>query len=382
MNIRSYERPHKKGRGADIDSLPCPVVIMDSNWSVVECNDAAAVKFGLGDRSSLNGKNIIETLKPKESGKVESLMDSLRKEGRISDEELTFRTNDGKEIYTQMSASALNDVKGSSGYYITMFYDISERKKFEEYLLGSYRTLVKEVLKRTTQLEEAEKKLADNKRLSDIGTLAATVAHELRNPLGVISSAVYNIKKKKLRPLIVKHVDNIEKKIHESDQIINNLLAFTGIRPPSIEDVRIVPLLEECISEIREKYPKQRLIVIKALKTVQDAVIKADPVQLRVIFRNILDNSFCAVGQRSGKIEVISYMDNGEIIIIIIKDNGIGMDKNVLGRVTEEFFSTKTNGMGLGLSICRQLIELHGGKLSIRSKKGSGTSVSVRLPVK
>ncbi|MBI4651377.1 PAS domain S-box protein, partial [Candidatus Desantisbacteria bacterium] len=125
-------------------------------------------------------------------------------------------------------------------YLAGIFRDITGRKKTEEILL-SYQNKLEEMLKKKTlELVKAQKDIQDATRLSDIGTLAATIAHELRNPLGVIKVAVYNIKRKTPGDMIDDHIDNINKKIGECDRIIKNLLSYSHIKISNYENIRIM----------------------------------------------------------------------------------------------------------------------------------------------
>ena len=115
---------------------------------------------------------------------------------------------------------------------IAQGHDITERKIAEEVLKRDKDTIEKLVVKRTQELLNVQVELERSKRLSDIGTLAATVAHELRNPLGVIRTAVYNIKRKAKNEALESHLSNIQKKVSDSDRIINDLLFYARIRLP------------------------------------------------------------------------------------------------------------------------------------------------------
>ncbi|MBI4335586.1 MAG: hypothetical protein HY589_02915 [Candidatus Omnitrophica bacterium] len=234
----------------------------------------------------------------------------------------------------------------------------------------------------TDKILKTQRSLSDAKRLSDIGTLAATVAHELRNPLGVIRIAAYNIRRKAQNPLIEGNLINIEKKIMEADQIINNLLYYSRIRVPVLDEVDIYNLMEECVANVKNKFSDSRIVMKKNYGYLQGVIIKADPTQLKEVFANMLTNAYEALPEGSGRVEVIGKIDeDAGQIDIRIKDNGIGIEPEYLKRIQEPFFTTKSKGTGLGLTVSYYIVKLHSGTIDVESEKGRGTSFKITLHV-
>ena len=125
----------------------------------------------------------------------------------------------------------------------------------------------------------------------------------------------------------------------------------------------------------------QSIAVVKNYEDVRERVIRADSVQLKEIFNNILTNSFQAVSNKSGIVEVSTSYNPDGFVNIGFKDNGSGIDREDLDKVFDAFFTKKSKGTGLGLTICKELINLHGGDMKLRSKKGAGTTITITLPV-
>lgn len=278
--------------------------------------------------------------------------------------------------------------------------DITERKAAESELKKAHQQLEKKVRERTSQLtrinqelireiEErtriedalrtASKELLDAKRLSDIGTLAATVAHELRNPLAAMRMATYNIKKKAQNPLLERHLETIDKKIDESDQIINNLIFYSRLRVPHYEQVDIYALVNECIRIAKKRFSGKAVTIKKNLKPLKGVLIESDSLQTQEVFTNVLNNAFDAIADGGGKIEIDSGLTR-ESVRVSISDTGSGLDEELVSRVFEPFFTTKAKGTGLGLTVCKQIIDLHGGTIGIQSQKSKGTTVTIILP--
>jgi len=254
-------------------------------------------------------------------------------------------------------------------------------KRAEKVLKRDKETFEALVKEKISELVSVNIQLERAKRLSDIGTLAATVAHELRNPLAAITIAVANIKRKAGSPLLEKHIASIEKKIKESDQIISNLLFYSRIKPPQHENISINQIIEECVDLLSEHSKSKGILIDVNTVPVKDMFISADPVQLKEVFLNILNNAADAVAEPGGKIKISAENKKGSIELNV-KDNGTGIDKEHLDKIFEPFFTTKAKGTGLGLSVCKQIVELHDGTIKIESGPGKGTEVKITLPQK
>jgi signal transduction histidine kinase len=220
-------------------------------------------------------------------------------------------------------------------------------------------------------------KLTHIKRLSDIGLLAATVAHELRNPLAAIQLAVFNIKKKiKEGVLFERSLETIEKKVSQSDKIISDLLSYSKLRAPHLEPVDLHALVLECITEAQTYRNNVSFGGTDSLKGIS---VEADPLQMQEVLTNLIHNAMDAVSDKKGNIEIYGGTDTKDIVLSF-KDNGTGISQEDLENVFRPFFSTKPRGTGLGLAVCLQIVKMHGGSITIESDAGKGTMVTVRLP--
>jgi PAS domain S-box-containing protein len=262
---------------------------------------------------------------------------------------------------------------------IGVFMDITVRKEAEEVLKRDKETFELLVTERSAQLLEAQEELVSTRRLSDIGTLAATVAHELRNPLAAIKMAVHNIRRKAQNPLLDRNINNVEIKISESEQIINNLLFYSRIKTAHCEKVNIYDTLEESIASALERFKDRPVSLQRDFDTLQGFFLEVDLLQMKELFGNLLNNAFDAFSGSPGTIAIEGFRENGAVIVRI-KDNGAGIDQESLGKVFDPFFTTKAKGTGLGLTVCHQIVRLHEGDIRIESEKNKGTMVIVALP--
>ncbi len=316
--------------------------------------------------------------------KKEELAGILRqiKQGHKIEQLETLRLNkDGRLIDVLLTVSPIRDAGGHLMGASAITHDITERKLFEEVLKRDKESLKILVDERSKELLNTQKELKKATRLADIGTLAATVAHELRNPLGVIQMAAYNIKRKRQNPAEDKHLINIEKKVWEGNRIIDNLLSYSRIKTPLYQKVPLFNVLDECVSSAQSRFQDHNVTVVKEYEREHIDTIEADPDQIKEIFINILNNAYQAFPHKIGTIEVIVRRDQKNQVSIVFKDNGMGIDEEDLDKVFSPFFTRKSKGTGLGLTICNELVDLHHGKIIVESRKQEGTSVNVILPI-
>jgi PAS domain S-box-containing protein len=288
----------------------------------------------------------------------------------------------GKRIPVQISASRV--ILKDSKLLIGVFSDITELKKIEDRLKKDKNSLEGVIAKERKNMEAILSDLEDTKRFADIGALAAMIAHELRNPLGVIKTAVYNIRQKADAPWakkIICHINNIDKKISESDLIISNLLSYSKTLTPFYENLYIYKVIDECAVNFRQKYDTANVKLVVDCNPVKNMCIMADKVQIASLLSNVMDNAYQALSDGMGKIKLsCRYREKEKHIFITVKDNGIGLSKADLPMIFEPFFSLKARGIGLGLAICRQIVKLHNGSINIISKRSKGTTVKIFLP--
>lgn len=266
-----------------------------------------------------------------------------------------------KEIFWDWSLHPVIDNDGNAEGLILTLLDVTERVKAQK------------------ELEKAKEKLNQSKRLSDLGLLAATVAHELRNPLSDIQAALYNIERKKENAPIEKQIRTIERKIIDGERIISNLLTYTKIKIPNYQKVNIIDLLDDSINTVIQMFKDKSIKIIK--KTSDDFInfIKIDPIQIKEVFNNILLNSYQAINEKEGLIEITAKTID-DMMELTITDNGTGIKKADLAKVFDLLITRESRGTGLGLSICREIIKLHDGKILIDSKINKGTKIIIRLP--
>ena len=242
--------------------------------------------------------------------------------------------------------------------------------------------LVKE---RTASLEAAQETLVRNERLATLGQLTATVSHELRNPLNAMQPSLY-ILKNSMDPEDIKvreSVERIERNLKRCDRIIDELLDFTRITTLEFDKVNVDDWLKNVISEL-EIDPR---IKIRWDLNLAGVVHSFDSERMRRAVANLVTNACQAMllreqGQANDSKNVLSIQTKNaeQRLEIKIGDTGPGISPEILDKVFEPLFSTKNFGVGLGMSIVRQIMKLHQGGIEINSIPEEGTTIILWLP--
>lgn len=241
---------------------------------------------------------------------------------------------------------------------------------------------------RTAELESSyaemdlmASELSRQQQLAAVGELAAAIAHEVRNPLAIIMNAVSAMK----RPTISSKdretlLDIVNEESERLNQLVAELLRFarpvTAARSP-------VSLYDICAQASRSAPPGFEL---KVPGSVDDDLgpVLVDPALFRLALDNLIANS-CQAMPGGGTIELTvrrgEFSDGTMAAKVEIRDRGAGMDKEVLQNAPKPFFTTKPRGTGLGIPIAQKIVEAHGGEMEITSARGTGTTVSIRLPL-
>lgn len=339
-----------------IETTNTGYVIIDRDGRVLDANSEYVRLAGGRNLDEIRGRNVLEWTADYQKEKNAEAVRKCAGEGMIRNLEIDYVDAKGKITPVEINATVVK--LGGIPKVLTLCRDITGRKKAEEELFRS-------------------------KRLADIGTLAATVAHELRNPLATIRAAIFNIKRKNHDPSLESHLWNIEKKIVESNRIINDLLFYARIKLPRFEPLKLCDITAECVDLSQEHFKDHKVRLRKVCRIAKGTIIHADAVQLKELCHNILYNAYESFTDKKGTIEVkVASARRRGFVVISVKDNGAGMSAENLKRVAEPFFTTKVRGTGLGFSICHQIVRLHNGTMSVTSKEGKGTTVTVTLPVK
>ncbi|NLE03252.1 MAG: PAS domain S-box protein [Crenarchaeota archaeon] len=234
------------------------------------------------------------------------------------------------------------------------------------------------VQERTAQLKDAQSLLLKVERLAAIGQVAAMVGHDLRNPLTGIGGAAFFLRMKlgeNTHPKITQTLDLIEANIQYSNKIITDLMDYSKEIRLELSDISPKAIVAEAL--LVTNVPD----AIEIVDLTEDLpVLKMDIVKMKRVFGNFIKNAIDAMASKGGKLEISSKVIDNMVVFKFI-DNGVGMTQAVLDKIWTPFFTTKAKGMGLGLAICRRIIDAHEGKIFVESKTGEGTTFTIVFPI-
>jgi signal transduction histidine kinase len=223
------------------------------------------------------------------------------------------------------------------------------------------------------------KKIEKSQRLSQLGELVASMAHEVNNPLQVIAgnlqlAMMEGEKGKDIKDRIKAAWDQIM----QLREILQRVLAFSKLDKGELEKTDINKVLEVVVKLVEHQYSISSIAIRREYSDILPE-IELDTKQMQQVFMNLIKNA--AEAMPEGGTIVVSTSKNEESIRINITDTGVGMSKDTLERIFDPFFTTKTDGTGLGLAICYGIVKKHNGNLSYVSEIGKGTTATVLLPV-
>ncbi|MGC8739410.1 MAG: CHASE4 domain-containing protein [Candidatus Hydrogenedens sp.] len=330
-----------------INSVPCVIVEFDNNGTIRTTNSAIKEIVGLSPQEVEN-RNIGDIFSTK------SIYDFLKQ----------IKENKEKTNHFEFEESVcINDKKK----YLHIYFNKNKRNG-EVFCIG--------VIWDITVLREIQEKYNEQKQLAILGEASASLAHELRNMITAIQSGFELMRVEKN----VRQREEITSELYVSiarlEETLRKLLEFTKKYKLQKIEVSIKELIEEQFKQCIIQYNNASFI---EFNIKGDAIIKVDVNLFSRAIINILNNSIESISNQ-GKIYVEIY-DKNDSHYIEIKDNGIGIEKENLGKIGKPFFTTKAKGTGLGLTITKKIIESHGGKIEIQSEKGVGTNVLIILPL-
>lgn len=230
----------------------------------------------------------------------------------------------------------------------------------------------------TIELEEKNKELRRKEHLAAIGEMSASIAHEIRNPLGGIQLYV-SLLKKNSNDAGSDLCDKILSGVTSLNKIVEDLLTYAKEFVPSEESFPLKPFVSS-LEDYVESIKTTKNIDLQIVNQLEECSLNGDKQMLHQVFLNILLNAMQAV-EESGIVKFEIIKEDG-FYIFSIEDNGEGVPKAVESDIFKPFFTTKSTGSGLGLSIVNRLVEAHQGSISLSKSNLGGAKFSVELPVK
>jgi signal transduction histidine kinase len=256
-----------------------------------------------------------------------------------------------------------------------MAHEIEESRREVE---GRVSSRTRELEIALEDLHEAQETLVRKEKLAMLGLLAGGVGHELRNPLGVMTNAVYYLSAvlKDSPTEVTEYLDIVATQIKLSEKIVGDLLDFARIRPPEFENVSVRQIVDEQL---------KRAGTMNGIKIDHDFPanlprVRVDRVQIGQVVLNLITNAVQAMNGHGANITFRGRPAANGFVRLDVVDTGTGMTQAEMQKLFEPLFTTKARGIGLGLAVSRGLVMANGGVISAESTPGAGTTMSVSLP--
>jgi len=335
------------------DLLPQIVFEVNDKGDFTFVNRIAFASTGYSQEDLERGLNALQMfVVQKDQDRVKKNLTRLLNGEKLGPREYTVRRKDGSTFPVIVHSAPIfreNRAAGARGIVI----DITERKLMEERLLKA-------------------------ERLAAMGETAAMVGHDLRNPLQGIATAAYVLKQQigsTMNETSREMLELIEKDVRYSDRIVNDLLEYS--KEIHLELAESTPRSIARDALLFVNLPKN--IIIHDL-TQDEPRVKVDVEEVRRLFLNLIENAIESMPE-GGELKIESKESNNALRIIFT-DTGTGIPENVRDKLWRPLVTTKAKGMGLGLAICKRIVEAHAGSISVESTVGKGTSFTVTLPIK
>jgi PAS domain S-box-containing protein len=348
------------------ETSPEGVIELDVNGNIKTVNKTLKNYIDFNENKFLE-KSIYKMtfINQETKSKLKKLIETVRKSKKFRSIEFEIIKEKHNNLWVEANISPIIFDDEVLGYQMIM-RDISERKESEE-----ENRKYKEKLENLVELKTSE--IINNERLVAAGKAATMIGHDIRNPLSIINSCVYMLKNEKTYNESL--LQTIEDHIGYCVELLSRFKDQTRTDPVRLDYYIISDLIESSLSplEVNEN--------IEVIRSVSPNIplMKIDGFQIRRVLENIISNAVHAMPE-GGKLLITAEVRT-DSLEISITDSGIGIPMEKIETIFEPFYSTKHDGIGLGLSFCKRVVEEHGGNIEVISEVDVGTTFIIKLPI-
>ena len=352
-------------------NISAGLLLVDKDYKVVWANKHTKQRFG-----DIEGKTCYEII---HGGNSICSACGVRKiyEGADIDKREATVNAEGNPQTWEVTATPMKDQEGNLVAVLELAVDITKIKRMQSELSKHSERLEELVEKRTALLKQAQARLVKTERLAAIGELAGMVGHDLRNPLSGIKNSAYYLKKKGAGISEVQAKEMlaiIDRCVDYSNKIVSDLLDYSREIHLDLKECSPKLLLSESLEMCQVP---EKVKIVNCLKS--ETNLKLDSDKTKRVFINLIKNAIDAM-PNGGKLTINSkQVDEG--LELSFSDTGIGISDEVMPKLFSPLYTSKAQGMGFGLAICKRIIEAHGGKITVKTAKDKGTTFTVTLPI-
>ena len=331
-----------------VKNMPIGLIALDDQGKIVTCNEKAQSVLEVACSDALGREALTILPEP-----LKKILAELPTSGGFLERDIQLISSEGKEHTWEAVAAGLMDEEIPAGRIL----------------------LIRDV----TEIRQMENEVTRSRHLNSIGSLAAGVAHEIRNPLSSIKGfAVYFKERLSGNKEDEQTADVMIAETERLNRVISQLIEFARPLELKKEKVQFVELVQHTIKLIASDAQKNKISVEIAASTDLPEV-EVDPDKIKQVLLNIFLNSLAALKEGGNlKIELSPGKDN---LTVIISDNGGGIEKMDLLKIYDPYFTSKPAGTGLGLAVVQKIMEAHGGRIDVKSTIGKGTKVFLHFPI-
>lgn len=362
------------------EKVSLPLLIINQEAQILFANKGLE-DLTLFSRQELSGLNLGQLCAPYERNRyIFSHLAAIKESTEV---DIDLRKKGGLSFMANISFSPF--FHRGDFFLLLVVRDVTSRRVQE----GRIREEEERYHKLLAERNHLENQLNRSNKLASLGELAAGIAHEINNPLGIILGFAQDI----LEELpadspLVDSLKIIEQETSRSVEVVKTLLDFARLRPPQLSDNDLVQLLKDSLALLIPKIKQNKITVKKELARGLPPA-KIDPQLIQQVFLNVLINAIQAMpsgGELYLDLEMAAEKKSDSRhprLQVTVRDSGQGIAPEHLDRIFDPFFTTKgSKGTGLGLSVCQRILEDHCGRMEVQSRVGRGTTCTILLPTK
>ncbi len=354
------------------ETIPIPIYCKDLRGRYLGCNRAFEELLGR-TREQIVGRTVHDVLTPQQAEVYRRNDEALLRRGLDAVETLksTIERPDGAVREVVVSKTVYLDVQGQHAGIVGSLQDITDLREAQR------------------SLRQRESELAHISRVTSMGEMAATLAHELNQPLHAIANYAHGTLRRMARvpshlPEFVEVTAEIAAEAQRASHIIERLRGYLRKRGARVSTVSVTDVVRQ-VMPLLELETQNRKVAVEWRLTDNLPPVAADAVQLQQVVMNLAQNALVALGDVEPNQRRLAFAthraEEEGFVEIAVSDSGPGVPEDVADRIFDAFFTTKTDGLGMGLAICRRIIETHGGKIRAEANSPRGAVFRFTLPI-